>query len=162
MRDEPDVDALFAQHHVRLVRLARQLVDDLESAEDVVQDVFAALDPSRVQDDPLRYLRTAVVNRARSALRRRKVARLWAGRPQREELVESADVPAIRSAERDRILASVDALPRRQREAVVLRYYEDLSVAEIARILGTSAGAVSSALARALTTLATTIGVDDD
>ena len=155
------LDELFAAHYVALVRLAVQLVDDPESAEDVVQDVFAAVNPSRL-DDPLRYLRTAVVNRSRSVLRRRRTVRAFAGRARPMELVEPADSGTVRTDERVRVLAAIDALPRRQREAVVLRYYEDLAVGEIARILGTTPAAVSSALTRALDTLVVTLGGDDD
>jgi len=154
-------DELFAEHYVALVRLAANLVDDPDSAEDVVQDVFAALGPTRV-DEPLRYLRTAVVNRSRSALRRRRVARAFAGRATRIELAEPADSGAVRTAERQTVLAAIDALPQRQREAVVLRYYEDLPVTEIATVLATTPSAVSSALSRALDTLATTLGDRND
>ena len=160
MRDVPTTDELFARHYARLVRLAVQLVDDQDTAEDIVQDVFAALGPQQLRD-PLPYLRTAVVNRSRSALRRRRVARLFAGRAPREEFAEPADASAVRGVDRDRMLAAIDALPRRQREAVVLRYYEDLAVADIAEVLHASPGAVSSALTRALTTLATTVGDPD-
>jgi RNA polymerase sigma factor (sigma-70 family) len=157
VRDAMTADDLFARHYVHLVRLAAQLVDDVESAEDIVQDVFAALDLARLRGDALPYLRTAVVNRARSALRRRRVARLFARTATREELGESADAPAVRDAERTRVLAAIDALPRRQREAVVLRYYEDLPVAEIAAILGISPGAVSTALGRARESLSNSL-----
>lgn len=162
MRDAGTVDALFARHYPQLVRLAVQFVDDVESAEDVVQDVFAALHPDRVRGDALQYLRTAVVNRARSMLRRRKVARLFASRPARPELAEPADAATVRDAERTRVLAAIDALPQRQREAVVLRYYEDLPVAEIAAVLHISPGAVSTALGRARETLSTSLGDRDD
>jgi RNA polymerase sigma factor (sigma-70 family) len=155
------LEQLFAEHYVALVRLAVNLVDDAESAEDLVQDVFASFDPNRVED-PARYLRTAVVNRSRSALRRRKVARAFAGRATRIELGEPADTGAVRTAERQTVLAAIDALPQRQREAVVLRYYEDLPVTEIAQVLATTPSAVSSALSRALDTLSTTLGDRND
>jgi RNA polymerase sigma factor (sigma-70 family) len=155
-----DVPALFEKHYLALVRLAMRLVDDQDSAEDLVQDVFAAL-PSQL-DDPQRYLRTAVVNRARSALRHRRVVRAFWARPHRLEDIESADEASLRSAARDHMLAAISRLPQRQREVVVLRYYEDLAVAEIAAVLDISPGSVSSALNRAMTTLATTIGVDDE
>lgn len=74
-----DVPQLFRQHYLSLVRLALHLVDDQDSAEDVVQDVFVALQSSGRSvglDDPRRYLQTAVVNRSRSMLRRRTVARV--------------------------------------------------------------------------------------
>lgn len=159
----PSLPALFEQHYLGLVRLARRLVDDLDSAEDLVQDVFAGAGTRAVEaNDPLRYLRTAVVNRARSALRRRQVVRAFWARDPRIELVEAADEASLRCAERDRVLAAIGRLPVRQREVVVLRYYEDLAVAEIADVLQTSPGSVSSALNRALTALATMIGAADD
>ena len=68
----------------------------------------------------------------------------------------------MRTAERQTVLAAIDALPQRQREAVVLRYYEDLPVTEIAQMLATTPSAISSALTRALDTLATTLGDRDD
>ena len=152
------VPALFRAHYLGLVRLAMRLVDDQDSAEDVVQDVFAALARRRIaMADPSAYLRGAVVNRCRSALRRRRVARLFlattAGDAVRT-VDESADAPALRSDGRSAMLAAISRLPRRQREAVVLRYYEDLPVADIARALGVSAGAVSTALNRAHAALA--------
>jgi RNA polymerase sigma factor (sigma-70 family) len=158
MRVERSIDELFATYYVVLVRLAVHLVDDQETAEDLVQDVFAGLRPTRELDDAKRYLTTAVVNRSRSALRRRRVVRAFAARPTRQEFGAAADEHALRFTERARVLAAIAQLPRRQREAIVLRYYEELSVAEIARVLGTSAGAVSSALNRALAALATKVG----
>ena len=157
-----DVRDLYARHYLPLVRLARQLVDDLDSAEDVVQDVFAALG-DKPPRDPLPYLRRAVVNRSRSMLRRRRVSRAFASRAVRVELGEPADADALRTERRRALLARVTALPSRQRE-VVLRYYEELSVTEIAGVLGISAGAVSTALSRALDALGKTIersNVDD-
>jgi RNA polymerase sigma factor (sigma-70 family) len=137
-----------------------RLVDDQDSAEDLVQDVFTAL-PAHV-DDPPRYLRTAVVNRARSALRHRKVIRGFWARGHQLESSESADAPSLRRADRDRMLAAIARLPQRQREVVVLRYYEELGVAEIAAVLKTSPGSVSSALSRAMNALAAVIGADDE
>ena len=153
-----DVPELFRLHYLGLVRLAMRLVDDQDSAEDVVQDVFAALArrPGSI-DDPLAYLRGAVVNRSRSALRRRRVTRLVLAGRRPDEPAEPADASSIRTAERERMLQAIGALPRRQREVIVLRYYEDLAVAEIARALQVSPGAVSSALDRALKTLATEV-----
>jgi RNA polymerase sigma factor (sigma-70 family) len=152
----PAVESLYDRHYLALVRLARNLVDDLDSAEDVVQDVFAGL--KQLPDDPLSYLRVAVVNRARSALRRRKVARAFLLRSGRPDDAEAADADVLRR----RLLTLIDRLPQRQREVVVLRYYEDLAVADIARVLRISPGAVSSSLARALDTLETRIGDRDE
>jgi RNA polymerase sigma factor (sigma-70 family) len=155
---QPTTAALYARHYLGLVRLARQLVDDLESAEDVVQDVFAALAGKPLPRDPLRYLRTGVVNRSRSVLRRRRTARTHAHRA--VDVVgaaDPADAGLLRSESDRTVLAAVASLPRRQREVVVLRFYEDLSVAEVAAVLGIRAGAVTASLRRALATLTATL-----
>jgi RNA polymerase sigma-70 factor (sigma-E family) len=146
-----EVQQLFRQHYLGLVRLAMRLVGDVETAEDLVQDVFAAL-PRRFPTsaaDPLAYLRSAVVNRSRSTLRRRKVARAFWSHEAVDEAVEPAEQASIRKSEREEMLRAINALPRRQREVIVLRYYEDLPVNEIAEVLKVSPGSVSSALNRA-------------
>jgi len=153
-----DLQRLYEQHYLALVRLAAHLVDDLESAEDVVQDVFAGL--RKTPADPVRYLQRAVVNRARSTLRRRRVVRTFLARGTRLDDAEPADGDVLRSERRRTLLAAVGRLPQRQREIVVLRYYEDLGVSEIAAVLGISPGAVSSSLARALDALHSRLGDD--
>lgn len=155
------LSALHREHYLRLVRLAIQLVDDQASAEDLVQDVFARLHRSRTDlsrlDDPARYLTTAVVNQARSALRHRRVVRTHQpGRP--HEDIEPADTQVIRDATSALIWRAISRLPTRQKQVVVLRYYEDWSIPEIATALGISRGAASSSLDRALKSLATPIG----
>ena len=149
-----DVPELFRLHYLGLVRLAMRLVDDQESAEDLVQDVFAGLARRPLAlDDPIRYLRTAVVNRpARCCAAAGSRARSGPGA--RADAGEPADEPTVQRVDRQQMLAAIARLPHRQREVVVLRYYEDLPVAQIAEILETTPGAVSSALNRALPTLA--------
>jgi RNA polymerase sigma factor (sigma-70 family) len=150
-----EIQQLFGQHYLALVRLAMRLVDDQETAEDLVQDVFASL-PRRfpaTTTDPFAYLRAAVVNRSRSALRRRMVARAFWSHQVVEEVGEPAEQSTIRHAEREQLLQAISRLPRRQREVVVLRFYEDLPVGEIATVLKASPGSVSSALNRALAAL---------
>jgi DNA-directed RNA polymerase specialized sigma24 family protein len=93
-----DVHALYERHYLSLVRLALHLVDDLGSAEDVVQDVFAALPANGLPRDPVRYLQRAVVNRARSVLRRRRVARTFLARPHSLDDAESADAARCASS----------------------------------------------------------------
>lgn len=153
-----DAGDLFADHYLSLVRLAVRLVNDQQTAEDVVQDVFAAFAHRRRDDiaDPLAYLRRAVVNGCRSSIRRRGIARAFWSRSVTLEATEPADAGALRSVERERMLAAIRRLPARQREVIVLRFYEDLAVADIAAVLGVSAGAISSALNRALSALAQT------
>lgn len=165
LRQTLDLPALFDEHYLHLVRLAAQLVDDVASAEDVVQDVFTRLQMRRqtvLTEEPLAYLRTAVLNTARSALRRRRTARAFLGRGHRPpEQVESADRPVLLQWDQDRILRAISRLPSRQREVIVLRYYEDLSIAETAAMLGISQGAVSSSASVALSTLSARLGDRD-
>jgi RNA polymerase sigma-70 factor (sigma-E family) len=162
-RTESGVSELFGLHYLALVRLAMRLVDDQETAEDLVQDVFVGLARSRKPvADPDRYLRRAVVNRCRSVLRRRRVAQTFLARRRPDEPVAGSDEHTQRRGDRQRVLHAIAGLPTRQRQVVVLRYYEDLTVGEIANVLDVSPGAVSSAMNRALAALAPTIGVDDE
>jgi len=153
----PDAHSMFLSHYLGLVRLSRLLVDDRETAEEIVQDVFAAMQ-SRWRDfadaeAALRYLRTSVVNRSRSALRFRRRWRALVLQAPRD--VAPAEDDALSRLEYLRMQRAVAALPRRQREVVVLRYYQDLPVAEVARILRISQGAVKSSTSRALDSLQT-------
>jgi RNA polymerase sigma-70 factor (sigma-E family) len=156
-----DLTALFARRHAELVRLALLLVDDQPTAEDVVQDVFARLHGRRGPGDKgehsLAYVRAAVVNGCRSQLRRRAVARRLAatrGKSLEQVTQDSAEQEVLRSEERRQVLAALAALPSRRREVLVLRYYLGLSEAEIAEVLGVSAGTVKSTAARGLAALA--------
>ncbi|MGN6578125.1 MAG: SigE family RNA polymerase sigma factor [Nocardioides sp.] len=147
--------ALYSAHRLGLVRLAVVLVDDQASAEDVVQDAFAGfLARTSSLDDPdraLAYLRTAVVNRARSALRRRRTARAYVAPHEVEP--EGPPGRAILAEEHREVLAALNRLPTRQREVLVLRYWSDLSEAEIAETLGISRGTVKSTASRAIAAL---------
>lgn len=153
------VDDLYRAHGLGLIRFALMLVGDQGTAEDVVQEAFLGLYRGwhRV-DDPgnaLPYLRTAVLNGARSVhrSRRRALARLLRS-VQHDPPVWSAEAAAMDRADRRAVLAAVARLPRRQREVLALRYYLDLSEQEIAGILGVARGTVSSTAARALAALA--------
>ena len=159
-RAQSGVSELFRQHYLRLVRLAMRLVDDQETAEDLVQDVFLGLAAQHIAlDEPENYLRRAVVNRCHSILRRRRVARVFLAARRPDEPVDDSAAIAERDVERRQMLDAIARLPVRQREVVVLRYYDAQSVAEIASTLNISPGAVSSALNRALTALAPIIEV---
>jgi len=164
----PALDASLAGQHaayyLRLVRLAAQLVDDQESAEDAVQEVFARLHANGVDTPPsnvLAYLRRAVINEARTTIRRRQVRRRWTPW-QILEVAPPADETSLRGDDASTILRLVDQLPRRQREVVVLKYYEDLTTVEIAATLGITASAVTSSLNRALSTLRSAMEHTDD
>jgi RNA polymerase sigma-70 factor (sigma-E family) len=156
-----DVDALYAAHWRYLVRLAVLLVDDVASAEDVVQDAFVALhrraDGLRDPDAALAYLRTTVLNLSRSVLRRRQVVRKHL-RVAEPEATAGADHDVIVRDEHRAALDAVRRLPRHQREVLVLRYWSGLSEREIASTLGISPGSVKSAASRGLATLQRMLG----
>ena len=150
-----DITELYAAHRLSLVRLAVLLVDDLASAEDVVQDAFAALArrPHAVEDPAkaLAYLRVAVVNTARSALRRRRTARAYS--PPHDLSPPSPEDSAVLAEEHREVIEALQRLAPRQREVLVLRYWSDLSEAEIAETLSISRGTVKSTASRALVAL---------
>ena len=146
---------LYSLHYRALVRLAALLVRDVPTAEEVVQDAFAAMrdgwDRLENADKALAYLHQAVVNRARSVLRHRAV--VGKNPPEAPPDMPSAEHGALASLERSAIVAVLRQLPARQREAIVLRYYADLSEAEIAATMGISRGAVKSHAARGMAAL---------
>lgn len=149
------VTELYALHYRALVRLAALLVRDTPTAEEVVQDSFVAMHGGwqrlRDAEKALAYLRQAVVNRSRSVLRHRTVVdkNLQKAPPD----MPSAEHGALVLLERHAVVAALRDLPDRQREAIVLRYYADLSEAEIAAAMGISRGAVKSHTARGMTAL---------
>jgi RNA polymerase sigma-70 factor (sigma-E family) len=149
------VTALYSTHYRSLVRLAALLVRDQATAEEVVQDAFVAMHGAwrrlRDPDKALAYLRQSVVNRARSVLRHRAVVEKYA--PKGLPDVQSAETGAIVELERAAVIKALHSLPHRQREALVLRYYADLSEAQIADAMGISRGAVKSHTARGMAAL---------
>ncbi|MEU9955772.1 sigma-70 family RNA polymerase sigma factor [Streptomyces sp. NPDC050982] len=154
--DRPGIDELYSHRRLDLVRLALLLVDDLPTAEDVVQDVFAALCRRHGErpaglDNPDAYLRTSVVNTSRSVLRRRRTVRAHV--PERQGHAPSAEEPVLLREEHGEVIAALHRLTRRQREVLVLRYWSHLSEAQIADTLGLSRGAVKSTASRALAAL---------
>ncbi|GGB25758.1 RNA polymerase sigma24 factor [Flexivirga endophytica] len=159
MTADPPVDLaeLYRTHHLQMVRLARLLVDDTASAEDVVQEAFLGMHRNRgaLRDSraAVGYLRQAVVNQSRSMLRRRRTVRahLKVAEP---EIAPPADSEVILAEEHQEVLRAVDQLPPRQREVLVLRYWSEMSEAEIADALGISKGTVKSQASRAMATLA--------
>jgi RNA polymerase sigma-70 factor (sigma-E family) len=147
---------VFRCRRSELVRLGAFILGDRLAAEDVVQDVFLRMyqrgDRLADLDDPLPYLRGAVVNGCRSVLRRRLLIRRHAGTDQPCPPL-SAEEAMLLSEDRRQVLAAL-ALPVRRREVLVLRYYAGLSEAEIAATLGISTGTVKSTAARGLAALA--------
>ena len=151
------VTDLYAAHYVRLVRLATLLQGDHAVAEEVVQDAFVALHRRwRSLRDPekaVAYLRTSVVHGCRSVQRRRGVAARHPENP--PELAPSAEHEAVLDAAGIAVVDALRELPRRQREALVLRYYGGLAEAEIASAMKISRGAVKSHISRGMAGLRT-------
>jgi RNA polymerase sigma-70 factor (sigma-E family) len=153
------VTALYLAHYRGLVRLAALLLDDTGAAEEVVQDAYVRMHGSwrRIRDPQaaVGYLRTTVLNLARSRLRHRQVVRRHAPAPLPD--APSAEQGALDRLEHDRVVVALRGLPDRQRECLVLRYYADLSEAEIAAVMGISPGAVKSHASRGMAALRTAL-----
>jgi RNA polymerase sigma-70 factor (sigma-E family) len=160
---EPQLADLYREHYRSLVRLASLLLDDVGASEEVVQDAFVSVHRAwdRI-DDPARrvaYLRSTVLNGARSGLRRRRVRRRY-DHVEVAGPTEGAESGALLAEEHREVLAALRDLPRRQRECLVLRYYLDLSEADIATTLGISAGSVKTHAHRGLAALAVALKED--
>ena len=154
---EDAVTALYEAHALGMIRLAHIMVGDRQSAEDVVQDAFCGLyrrwphltDPGSA----VHYVRSAVLNQCRSVLRRRTTSQAQRQAASNPESVRSAESAVLTREERDEIMRAVRQLPPRQREALVLRFYLDLSAEETATTMGISPSSVRSATHRALASL---------
>jgi RNA polymerase sigma-70 factor (sigma-E family) len=151
------LSALYVVHYKQLVRLAALLLDETAACEDVVQEAYIKLAASgrierlREPEAALAYLRTTVLNLARSSLRRRLVAAKHAPVLHRPDFVNDKVNQIV---DRTAIVRAMRTLPRRMREAVALRYYADLTEAQTAQVMGVSAGAVKSYTSRGLERLA--------
>jgi RNA polymerase sigma factor (sigma-70 family) len=138
--DPPDLERVYREHRLSLVRLAFLLTGSREHGEDLVQGAFTtAWEHWGEIEQPLPYLRRAVVNQANDVYRRRARER---GRPVREGVTEIPEV--------DETWVVIQRLPHRQRTVVVLRFYEDLPLLEIARLLSRRPATVRSDLRWAL------------
>lgn len=153
---------LYAAHWAPMVRLAWLLVRDQGLAEDVVQDALVGLHRRWTElDDPdaaVGYLRRSVVNGSRSALRHRVVTRSYLARQGPDQAAASAEQLALIDLGNLSMRRAVDALPRRQREVLVLRYFSGLSEAEIAHALDIAPGTVKAHAHRGLATLRERLG----
>jgi RNA polymerase sigma-70 factor (sigma-E family) len=153
----PTFDELFEVHYRPVLRLAVLLVGDQTTAEDLVADAYVRVFVRWRRDavtDFEAYLRRAVVNAVKNTWRRRSVGRRV------ERLVTQATFDADPRAldtivvERDELLMALNALPPGQRQCVVFRYYEDLSEAQTAALLGVAIGTVKAQTAKGLARLA--------
>lgn len=147
------LEELYSQHARGAVRLAYLMTGDEQQAQDIAQEAFVRI-AGRFQD--LRnpdafpgYLRATVLNLARGHLRRLRTQRDYVKRAPRAE----AEAPRDDAEGRDAMWRALQGLPHRQRAALVLRYYEDLSERQTADALDCSVSAVKSLVSRGLAAL---------
>ena len=154
---EGAVTELYEAHALGMIRLAHIMLGDRPSAEDVVQEAFCGLyrrwshlsDPASA----VHYVRSSVLNGCRSVLRRRTLSggsNILLGH---QPSVVSAESMVLTREERGEVMRALRRLPQRQREALVLRFYLDLSAEETAITMKISASTVRSATHRGLTAL---------
>jgi DNA-directed RNA polymerase specialized sigma24 family protein len=168
LRADRDADravaALYDQHYAALVRLASLLTGDAGTAEEIVQDSFVALHLSRRRlrdgDRALSCLHRSVLHRSRSVAWRGTAAEPQApGRA--TEGPAGLGRPAAAPG-RPAVISALRALPARQREAVVMRYYAGLSEAHVAEVMGISRRAAMRHTERAMAALRTVLDAGDD
>ncbi|MFC8778774.1 SigE family RNA polymerase sigma factor [Streptomyces nigra] len=145
----------YRAHYRSLLGLAALLLDDTASCEDVVQEAFIRVHSARKRvRDPektLAYLRQTVVNLSRSALRRRILGLKLLSKPMPD--MASAEEGAYDQLERDSLIKAMKNLQRRQREVLVLRYFADMTEAQVAETLGISLGSVKAYGSRGIAAL---------
>jgi RNA polymerase sigma-70 factor (sigma-E family) len=145
----------YRAHYRSLLGLAALLLDDTASCEDVVQEAFirvhSARNRVREPEKTLAYLRQTVVNLSRSALRRRILGLKLLSKPMPD--MASAEEGAYDQLERDALIKAMRGLQRRQREVLVLRYFADMTEAQVAETLGISLGSVKAYGSRGIAAL---------
>ena len=146
---------LYARHVQTGIRLAYLLTGDHQQAEDLVQEAFVRcvgrFRHLRVPDAFDAYLRRTIVNLHTSGLRRKRLERRWLAAEGWAAAVRTASMPDVGA--REDLWRRVLELPPRQRAALVLRYYEDLSEHDAAQTLGCSVAAMKSLVARGTSAL---------
>jgi RNA polymerase sigma-70 factor (sigma-E family) len=152
------VTLLYRIHGMDLIRIAAVMLGSRADAEDAVQDAFCGLfrrwDQLADPRNALPYVRSAVMNRCRSELRRQARLERRADQNHRPLDAESPEQSAVLGEEHRDVLAALRRLPERQREALILRYFMDLPEPEIAAAMGISQGTVKSTTSRAIAALA--------
>ncbi|HEY6278879.1 MAG TPA: SigE family RNA polymerase sigma factor [Streptosporangiaceae bacterium] len=171
--DRAEFDEFMASRWPQLVRLAFGLTGDRWLAEDLAQtalaSAYAAWWRVRRADDPDAYVRKILINASSRRFRRHRVTELPLEPPGPRHPAEAAQVmadpvaadPAAGIGERSDLLAALAELPPRQRAAIVLRYWEDLTDSQAAAILGCSPATVRSQVSRALAKLRTSAVLAD-
>jgi len=159
------VTALYQAHVLGLVRLGVVMLGDQAAAEDVVHDAFLGLyrrwDSLADSASALAYVRASVLNGCRTVLRHQArhggVAADGAIAAFADTPLESAEALVLLGEEHRAVLAAIRRLPDRQREALVLRYYLDMTEAQIADTMRISRGTVKSAISRAVAAVGRTL-----
>src|SRR5437867_2269988 len=146
---------LYVRHMPGAIGLAFLLVGDRSLAEDLAQEAFVRLTGRfrhlRAPEAFPSYLRRTVLNLCLSHLRRARVERAWLEKEQGRARDTAWGEPDLTA--RDELWEALHRLTARQRAAVVLRYYEDLSEHQAAEAMGVSVPAVRSLVARGMETL---------
>lgn len=160
----PDFTEYVGARRQALLRMAQALTGDPHSAEDLLQSALAKvyLSWDRIRDPRAAdaYVHRTMVNQHASWWRRRWRSAEWSTDripESAEPYGSSAGRGGLDATERDRLWTMVQGLPLKQRNAVVLRYYEELSEAEAARVLRCSVGTVKSNTSRGLATMRTQV-----
>jgi RNA polymerase sigma factor (sigma-70 family) len=151
--ERPDFDALFVGHAARLTRLAALL--GAKDPEDVVQEAFVRLFAARArvrEPEVVPYLNRIVVNEVRSRARRAQTA------ARKRHLLDQPEMSPGPDGDRQSVVHELGRLPRRQREALVLRYWLDLPFDEVADVMGVRPGTAKSQVSRGLSALAIALG----
>jgi RNA polymerase sigma-70 factor (sigma-E family) len=155
MRVDPTFEAFVERGSTALLRTAYLLTGDRGHAEDLLQTALlrTARQWSRARDAPEAYTRKVLINlsrdRIRTLFRRPREAPL----PPDPDNLRTVDAGYDQVAERRAVVRALAELPTRQRQVVVLRFFEDLSVEQTAQLLGFSTGTVKSHTSRALARL---------
>ncbi|SRR6266567_3785688 len=163
--EESRLGELYLRHADAAVRLAYLLTGDRALAEDLVQDAFVRLAGRLVHlRDPGAfdaYLRRTVVNLSHSYFRRKRVERMYLKRAQATFDPDAGRWSDRPVEDREELWRALRGLSERQRAAIVLRFYEDLSEAQVAEILNARPGTVKSLVSRGLETLRNEIRGED-
>jgi RNA polymerase sigma factor (sigma-70 family) len=145
------IEEIYRQEWAGAVRLAWLLTGTRWIAEDMAQDAFLAMSQQPHIENPRAYLRAALVNASKSRFRHLEVERQH----------PSESVPFTLQPEFDDLLVAIRRIPERQRAALILRYYADLSVEEVARAMGCRFATAKSLIQRGLTNLRREVANDD-
>jgi RNA polymerase sigma-70 factor (sigma-E family) len=161
--DDEFIVAMFQEHGLGLVRMVRMFVDDRNAAEDLVQEAFIRLARSshRIEDGSkaAAYLRSIVLNLARDHNRRGLVS-LRHHLPSDPLRASVEDTIELRE-DQQMVIDALRELPQRQRDCLILRYYDELPVPEIGEALGISANSVKTHLKRGLRSLEAKLDVPE-